>query len=203
MNTLKNFDKWNSIKEARKPRKCPILDFGPLRESTVYKDLISLGWVEVNAQGVERIDPALELGKTELKYQVQFQGEKQGNLRFKHERYANSIRVNMNGRVWEDAPSGKAYEITLSYDYDSKWTKACLTVDEYKDRLEYLIKKLLYDDGFINRNELVNAEGGVEIIKRKLDEDPTSVKKLRTVPPSLQQDQGYLKTVDEYGFFED
>jgi hypothetical protein len=201
MKTLKNFDKWSTVKEARKPRKCPIVDFGPLRESNVYKDLIGLGWVEVNAQGVERIDPALELGKTDLKYQVQFQGEKQGNLRFKHPNFPMSIRVNMNGRVWEDAPSGKAYEINLGYDYDPKWKKECLTVEEYKNRLEYLIKKLLHNEDFITYQELVNAEGGIEIIKRKLDEDPSSVTKLKTVPPSLKTDYDYLKAVDDFGLF--
>jgi hypothetical protein len=201
MNTLKNFDKWNSIKEARKPRKCPIVDFGPLRETELYKDLIGLGWVEVNAQGVERIDPALELGKTELKYQVQFQGEKQGNLRFKHPNFPMSIRVNINGRVWEDAPSGKAYEIKLSYDHDPKWSKECLNIEDYKNRLEYLIKKLLQLEGFISHKELINAEGGVEIIKRKLEEDPSLIKKLKTVPPSLEKDHGYLKAVDDFGFF--
>lgn len=202
MKNLKKFDTWGAVKEARKPRKCPIVDFGPLRESELYQDLISLGWVEVNAQGVERIDPALELGKTELKYQVQFQGEKQGNLRFKHPRYANSIRVNLNGRVWEDAPSGKAYEIVLTYDYDPKWKKECLSIEDYKNRLEYLIKKLLHDEGFITRQELTNAEGGVEIIKRKLDEDPALIGKLKTIPKSLEKDKGYLYAIKNIGFFD-
>ncbi len=201
MGKLANFNIWR-VNEVRRPRKCAIVDFTPLRESPLYQDLISLGWVEVNAQGNKRIDPALELGKTELTYQVQYQGEKQGNLRFKHEKFPDRIiRMNINGAIWEDAPSGRAYRINIEWDHDPKWFKECLSLDDYKDRLEYLIKKLLHAEGFITRQELLNTEGGVEIIKRKIDEDAVNVKKLRTVPPSLEKDADYLKAAADFGIF--
>ena len=189
MGNVKNFKKWSGVNEVRKPRKCPIPDFTPLRESKLYADLISLGYTEVNAKG----EPRLE-GET-------FQGERQGNLRFMHPSFPMSIRMNLNGAIWEDAPSGKAYRINIQWDHDPKWYKACLDMKDYENRLEYLIKKLLFKDGFINKNELLNVEGGVEIIKRKIDEDPTSVKKLRTVPPSLKDEAEYLKTMSAMGFF--
>lgn len=199
MSNVSKFNNWKFVREARKPRKCPIVDFTPLRESELYKDFTALGWVEVNAQGKERIDPAMELGKTDLTYQIQYQGEKQGNLRFKHADFPMIVRMNLNGAIWQDAPSGRAYRIDLDYDHDPKWSQACLTLEEYKNRLEYLIKMLLHKDGFIDRKELVNKEGGVEIIKRKLDEDPQNVKKLRTIPPSLKDDNDFLKVSADFG----
>lgn len=200
MGQVSKFDKWKSIKEVRTKRKCTIPDFTPLRETDLYKDLISLGYVEVNARGEERL--------ADERYQVAYQGEKQGNLRFKHEKFPRSIRMNLNGAIWEDDPynfdqdrSGKAYRINIAYGADPKWSQECLSVEDYKNRLEYLIKKLLYEEGFINHSELLNKEGGVEIIKRKIDENIDNIKKLRTVPPSLEQDADYLKTAADYGLF--
>jgi hypothetical protein len=66
MSNVSKFNKWKFVQEARKPRKCPIIDFTPIRDSELYSDVISLGWVEVNAQGHPRIEPAMELGKTDL-----------------------------------------------------------------------------------------------------------------------------------------
>ncbi len=199
MSNVSKFNKWKFIKEARKPRKCPIIDFTPIRESELYSDLISLGWVEVNAQGHPRIEPAMELGKTDLTYQVQYQGEKQGNLRFKHPAFPMIVRMNLNGAIWQDAPSGRAYRIDCEWDHDPKWSQSCLSIEDYKNRLEYLIKMLLHIEGFISQKELGNTEGGVEIIQRKLDEDPQNVKKLRTIPPSLKNDNDFLQISADYG----
>jgi len=174
-----NFRNWNAINEIRKARVCPVVDFSPLRESVVFKDLISLGWKEVTP----------------------YQGGKQGNLRFEHKAFPRSIRLNLNGAIWEDERTGKAHRITLDQDADPKWYKRCLTMADYETRLEYLIKKLLHRDGFITREESVNPEGAIEIIKRKLNEDPTNIKKLKTVPPSLEDDAGFLSTSNEYGLF--
>jgi hypothetical protein len=116
--------------------------------------------------------------------------------------------MNLNGAIWEDDPynfqqdrSGKAFRINIAYGSDPKWSEKCLSVEDYKNRLEYLIKKLLYEDRFISHDELLNKEGGVEIIKRKIDENVDNIKKLRTVPPSLQQDADYLKVSADYGLF--
>ena len=189
MAPLENFKTWQKLNEVRKPRKCPIPDFKEIRESTLYKDLISLGWVEVDA----KMNPRLEAET--------FQGERQGNLRFKHPNYPMSYRMNLNGGMWQDALSGRAYRIALEVDHDPKWYRKCLGLEDYKDRLEYLIKRLLWTDGFITDGELHNTEGGIEIIMRKLDENPENIKKLKTVPPSLKKDAGYLKKVEEFGLF--
>jgi hypothetical protein len=194
-----NYEKWKFLGEARKARKCPILDFGPLRESELYQDVIGLGFVEVNAQGVERVQPALEIGKTDLKYQVQFQGEKQGNLRFKHVKFPEyTIRLNINGKIWKDFPSGRAEMWDTAYD-ESHWNRPCLNLEDYKNRLEFLIKMLLHHDKFITYSELLNKEGGVEIIKRKIEEDPQNIKILHTIPPSLKDDHDYIKTAADFG----
>lgn len=205
MSKLANFNSWR-VNEVRRARKCPILDFTPLRDSTIYQDLIALGWEEVNAQGNRRIEPAMQLGKTELTYQVQYQGEKEGNLRFTHEKFPDKIiRIKMNtGIIWKDPlpPSTKKpIRLDLQWDHDPKWRQECPTIEAYKDKLEYLVKMLLHEDGFINRTELANAEGGVEIIKRKLEEDASLVRDLRVVPPSLKKDAGYIKKASDLGLF--
>ena len=200
MGQVSKFNKWKSIKEVRTERKCKILDFTPLRESDLYKDLIALGYVEVKGRDQVRLE--------DERYQVATQNELQGNLRFKHEKFPRTIRVNLNGAVWEDDPynlermkSGKAFRINIAYGSDPKWTKECLDIEDYKNRLEYLIKKLLHAEGFITHDELLNKEGGVEIIKRKIDENVDNIKKLRTVPPSLKDDAEYVKTASDYGLF--
>ena len=58
---------------------------------------------------------------------------------------------------------------------------------------------LLHREGFISQRELGNTEGGVEIIQRKLDEDPQNVKKLKTIPPSLKADNDFLQISADYG----
>ena len=187
MSYISKFTKWGLVNEVRKNRVCPVIDFAPLRESQVYKDLISLGWEEVNAKGEPRLSAET------------FQGERQGNLRFMHPQFPRSIRINLNGAIWEDERTGKAHRIYIEYDHDPKWFKNCLNMGDYENRLEYLIKKLLYAQNWISKQELVSAEGALELIKRKLDEFPESVKTLKVIPPSLQQDQGYLKTADDFG----
>jgi hypothetical protein len=189
MSNDSKFNNLDGLDEIRKPKKCPIFDFGPLRESELYADLISLGYTEVNAQGEPRLENET------------FQGERQGNLRFMHPRFRLSIRMNLNGAIWEDAPSGRAYRINIEWDHDPKWYKACLGLEDYKNRLQYLIKKLLEADGFITKKELTNTESGTEIILRKIDEDIENIKKLRTVPPSLKDNAEYLKNAAEYGLF--
>jgi len=189
MSYVSKFVKWGLIDETRKPRKCVVVEFGPLRETQIYKDAIGLGWVEVDAQRNPRLEAET------------FQGERQGNLRFMHKRFGRSIRLNMNGAIWEDEVTGKAHRIWIEQDHDPKWFKNCLDMNDYETRLEYLVKKLLYDDSFITKEELVSIEGGIEIIKRKIEENPKNIKDLKTVPPSLEQDQGYLKRVNDFGIF--
>jgi hypothetical protein len=192
MAKLSKFDSWKKVTEVRKAVKCPIDKtdlFAPLRETSVYKDSIALGWVELNAQWEVRQEGE------------RYQGERQGNLRFKHDKFEKVYRINGNGKLWQEARSGKAERISLEYDHDEKWLKQCLTLKDYEDRVQYLIKRLLWSDGFINSAELRNAEGGIEIIKRKLDEDADNVKKLTTVPPSLKSDYDYQKALADVGLF--
>jgi hypothetical protein len=45
------------------------------------------------------------------------------------------------------------------------------------------------------------VESGTEVILRKIDENIENIKKLRTVPPSLEKNVEYLKVASEYGLF--
>jgi hypothetical protein len=59
----------------------------------------------------------------------------------------------------------------------------------------------LHADGFITSKELTTVESGTEVILRKIDENIENIKKLRTVPPSLEKNVEYLKVASEYGLF--
>ena len=195
MPNLNKFSKWQLTKlineMSHRPRKCPVelRDFGPLRESEIYLDVIALGYKEVSPP----------------------QGELQGNLRFAHPDFKDVIRVNANGRLWFDKPrkegssneSGRTTEIVPEYNVREKqhWQGVCMTIEEYKIRLQFLIKHLLYEQKFIDKIEYLNTESPNEIIVRKLDEDAINIKKLRVLPPSLKQDKGYIKQADEWGLF--
>ena len=50
------------LKEARRPVKCKVIDWAPLEESVIYKDMIAMGW--------ERVTTA--------------QRQLMGNLQFRH-----------------------------------------------------------------------------------------------------------------------
>jgi hypothetical protein len=174
MEKILNFKIWSDVNEmARTPRKCPILDFTSLRQSPLYNDVISMGWVEVDASGSPRISA--------------YQGEKLGNLRFKHSRLKNIIRVNRDGTIWEVMSSGKSHRIFLD-SKNSIWDRECFNLKDYESRLEYLIKKILYEDGFITRGELSNSEGGIEIIKRIIQENPKEINYLKNIPDSLKSE---------------
>jgi hypothetical protein len=249
MDKILKFENWSSqmrniqgarhIDEmARSERKCPLVDFSSVRQSQLYRDLLSLGFREVNTFGQDRVEEIMKLGGSPIQGQVQYQGEKQGNLRFMHDRlYPGSIiRLQWKGQVPENDPAHNTFNLKdtkthaiwidgvkdprdtktvvsgpkKDYKYeeyglgssgDPKWARYCPTYKDYENRIEFLIKMLLSNDGFINRSELFNSEGGIEIIKRKLEENPENIKKLVGVPESLKGDMQSLKNLDDLGFF--
>jgi hypothetical protein len=178
MGNILNFNEWRGINEgSSNPRECLELDLIPLRQTQLYKDVVSMGWTEVDSSGSPR--------------ESTYQGEKQGNLRFNHQRLKNTIITNRDGAIWGVKPSGKYDRIFLDFD-DSFWRTECINLEDYKSRLEYLIKKILYEDGLISPQELSSREGGIEIIKRKIHENPENIKNLIDIPDSLKKEIGNL-----------
>jgi hypothetical protein len=237
MKKILKFENWNSkfrsesggsgVNEmAKRPVACKI-NFEELRQSQIYADFLSLGFVEVNSAGVPRIDPIMQAGKTQAYGQVKHQSERQGSLKFIHPRLypGDIIAIDYSGGVvkvppvrvmWAqdaegkriphsvpDIPQGqhrglRAQEVFIS---NQKWAAPCPTVEEYKNRLEYMIKLLLTKEGFITTAERDNDEGGIEIIKRKIDEDAANAGKLKDIPASLSAEYDKLKKLANAGIF--
>ncbi len=205
MENISKFKKWAIILEmATRERKCPIIDFTPLRERTVYKDVMSLGFVECDPRGV----PVFQEGEAPK------QGEKQGNLRFIHPDLQNGliIRTNMNGAVWLDEKgyitdkgslrSGNAKKLDLVINNPNNPNfQECLTLEAYERRLDFLGKYLLYLDKWLTLSECLNSERFQDIVKRKIEEDPSSLKSLRRVPESMEEEYDELKRGFDYGWF--
>jgi hypothetical protein len=189
MSNLNKFNKWQLnqlvVEMATRPRKCPqeLRDFGPLRETPEYLDLIALGYRETTRP----------------------QAELQGNLRFQHDDLSFDFRLNLAGTVWMDPKNkdkgGKEYLGPYNDDQRKHWLRKCLTIQDYVVRVQFLTKYLLFHTRFITEGELVNMEAPNEIIVRKLNEDAANIKRLKVLPPSLQKDQGYLKQADDWGLF--
>ena len=185
-----------------------ILDFTPLRSSAIYKDALALGWKEVTPR----------------------QGELQGNLRFAHPSFQYTIRLNLNGRIWQDEPreegsnrdkdaiqmdpnmdlpiikpksnrDGKAVEILIEANQDPKWFGQCFSIADYETRVQFLIKKLLFQDKWITKEEMLSGESPNEIILRKIDENVDNIKTLKVLPPSLKDDIGFVQDAEKFGLF--
>lgn len=199
MENISKFKKWALILEmATRERKCPIIDFTPLRERTVYKDVMSLGFVECDPRGV----PIFQEGEAPK------QGEKQGNLRFKHPDMKDIIRTNMNGAVWLDeigyitdkgslrSGNGRKLDLLINNESNPNF-QPCLDLEAYERRLDFLGKYLLFQDKWITKDECLNSERFGEIVRRKADENPEILKDLRRVPESMEEEYGYLK--DTFG----
>ena len=205
MENISKFKKWAIILEmATRERKCPIIDFTPLRERTVYKDVMSLGFVECDPRGV----PVFQEGEAPK------QGEKQGNLRFIHPDLKNGliIRTNMNGAVWLDEKgyitdkgslrSGNAKKLDLVINNPSNPNfQECLTLEAYERRLDFLGKYLLYLDKWITESECLNSERFIDIVMRKIDEDVACISGLRRVPESMEEEYAAIKRGFDLGFY--
>ncbi len=178
---MKRYQEFRSVNEARRPKKCPVLNFKPIRESEVYKDMLAMGWVERLADNPEGIEVA---GTEEQRY---FK-DRLGNIAFFHPSLASkqnypyyNIMHNGSIRVWSGSSKSSEYPF-LSTDLK----KTCMTVEDYLFKMGFLIKLLCKKQGFpISDSELMANESYQDLIKRKMRENPSSIKYLEVVPPSI------------------
>ena len=201
---MKKYQEFRTIREARRPKKCPVLNFKPIRESEVYKDMIAMGFVERLADNPEGIEIA---GTEEQRY---FK-DRLGNIAFFHPSLASkpnypyyNIMHNGSIRVWIGSSKSSEYA-GLSTDL----RRSCMTVEDYLFKMGFLIKLLAQRQGFpIKDAELMNNESYKDLIRRKMEEDPSVVGKLEVLPPSLKQEDlgkgaGMLKNFGVFGDDED
>ena len=196
MSSLFKFNDWEFLVEmARRERKCPILDFRPLTQTSNFKDILYLGGKEVTP----------------------IQAMKQGNLRFDHPEFKKTIRLNLNGAIWEDPKreegtnrnpetisldqeagmmqfaarenrDGKAVQIFPTAYNTPKYFQQCLTIEDFDLRLEYIIKRILELKGFFTKDDVKSDESPNEIILKKIADDIenlTELQNLNAVPPSI------------------
>jgi len=197
MSSLFKFENWQFLVEmARRPRKCPILDFSPLFKTSNYRDVVSLG------------------GREETPAQAKLQG----NLRFDYPDFNMQIRLNLNGAIWSqprrdegtnlaadaivvdpeaevfarrhfENRDGKSIQIFPSNQFQSdKYFKECLTIEDFEMRLEYVIKEILHRKGVLSLQEARNDEHPNVMLLNKIAEDPDFLSELMeksALPPSL------------------
>lgn len=178
---MKKYEDFRALKEVRRPKKCPVLNFKPIRESETYSDMLAMGFVERLADNPEGIEVA---GTEEQRY---FK-DRLGNIAFFHPKLASkpnypyyNIMHNGSIRVWIGSSKSAEYA-GLSTDL----RRACMTAEDYLFKMGFLIKLLIQKEGFpVSDQELMNEESYKDLIRRKMEEDPSSVQKI-TIPPSLK-----------------
>ena len=178
---MKKYEDFRALKEVRRPKKCPVLNFKPIRESETYSDMLAMGFVERLADNPEGIEVA---GTEEQRY---FK-DRLGNIAFFHPKLASkpnypyyNIMHNGSIRVWIGSSKSAEYA-GLSTDL----RRACMTAEDYLFKMGFLIKLLIQKEGFpVSDQDLMNDESYKDLIRRKMEEDPSSVQKI-TIPPSLK-----------------
>lgn len=178
---MKKYEDFRALKEVRRPKKCPVLNFKPIRESETYSDMLAMGFVERLADNPEGIEVA---GTEEQRY---FK-DRLGNIAFFHPKLASkpnypyyNIMHNGSIKVWIGSSKSAEYA-GLSTDL----RRACMTSEDYLFKMGFLIKLLIQKEGFpVSDQDLMNDESYKDLIRRKMEEDPSSVQKI-TIPPSLK-----------------
>ena len=219
---MKKYKDFKKIEEVRTRKKCPILSFKPIRESEVFKDMMGMGFVEALPEkpaGVETEGPSEQrhfkdrLGNIAF-FHPDFQYNRQGFPQFniKHESI-NDVNDPHYGTGYLTikvfvGPSRTAKRNEVPKEIAKLPIKygGCVTVEEYLSKMSFLIKYLMDRQGFpISDSELYGDESYKSIIERKMQSDPSVVKKLTSLPPRLKtSDLGRgSSTLKRFGAFDD
>lgn len=197
---MKKYNEFSGLKEARRPKKCPVLNFKPIRESEVYSDMMDMGFVERLADNPMGVETA---GTEEQRY---FK-DRLGNIAFFHPDLAHKqnfpyYNIMHNGKISVfSGPSKSAEYPFLSTDL----RKACMTVEDYLFKMGFLIKLLLQRQGFpIYDKELMDNENYKDMLRRKIESNPNVVKNINIIPKSLRkEDIGKgSQILKRFGFFD-
>lgn len=190
---IKNYKNFKSVEEKRRPKQCPILDFTPIIQSEIYKDMVGMGFLEV-IRDTHKNEIVTMRMETERSFK-----DRLGNIGFYHPFFKEkrltsrasknreegypyfNIRFNGAFRVAE-GPNNSAEFPYLNDDLRRK----CMTIDDYLYKMSFLIKYLVKEQGLpITKEELYSNESYKDVISRKMEENPSLMKGV-DLPPSLK-----------------
>jgi hypothetical protein len=196
---MKKYEDFRKVNEVRRPKQCPILDFSPIINSEVYKDMMAMGFVEVSKDKYDEIQTIRSDAQRSFKDSL-------GNMGFYHPLLGGRKKpgypyYNIRFDKFKDAKSpdfGLSYltvkintaaSKTAEYPGMKRKTSNCITIEDYFSIMGFLIKVLVQRQGFpITDQELMNDESYKDLIRRKMEDNPSLISKMEILPPSLKQE---------------
>jgi hypothetical protein len=190
---IKNYKNFKSVDEVRRSKKCPILDFSPLVDSVVYKDMVGMGFREVVKEThADEITTRRMSGERSFK-------DRLGNMGFYHKSFkgarltSRASRNQKEGYPYFNIKFDGSIRVVEGYNNSAEFPrlttdlkKECMTLDDYIFKMSFLIKYTIKYEGFpMTDEELYGTEPYISIIERKMKENPTVVKNI-TIPPSIK-----------------
>ena len=185
---VKNYTNFRKIQEVRRDKKCPVLSFKPVRESETYKDMIGMGWIEVLADNPRGVTSWATEEERSHK-------DRMGNMAFYHPVFKGS---RLTRRATSNAPEGYPH-FNIKHDggvrvvegkensaelprLTTDLRRTCMTIEDYLYKMSFLIKYGMREQGFpISNEELYSEESYKDLVKRKMDEDPSVIKYFKDV----------------------
>ena len=198
---VKNYKNFRKLQEIRRQKKCPVLSFKPIRESETYQDMIGMGWIEVLADNPAGI---LAYASEEERSHK----DRMGNIAFYHPVFKGT---RLTRRATGNAPDGYPH-FNIKHDggvrvvegigntaefprLNTDLTRTCMTIEDYLYKMSFLIKYAIREQGFpISVEELYNNESYKDIIKRKMDENPSVIKYFKDVEVPSDPREGSLSS---------
>jgi len=190
--SIKNYKNFKSIDEVRRAKKCPILDFSPLVDSEVYKDMVGMGFMEVVQETHSN-----EIITRRMSGERSFK-DRLGNMGFYHESFkgarltSRASRNQKEGYPYFNIKFDGAIRVVEGYNNSAEFPRittdlkrACMTLDDYIFKMSFLIKYTIKHEGFpMTDEELYGTEPYISIIERKMKDNPKVMTNI-TIPPSL------------------
>jgi len=180
--SIKNYEGFKKIQEIRKTKKCPVLNFKPIRESETYTDMIGMGWIEVLAD-----NPAGILAKA-TEEERNFK-DRLGNIAFYHPIFQGSRLTSRASRsagegyphfnIKHDGGVRVVEGLNLTAEFprlNTDLRRTCMTIEDYLYKMSFLIKYAIKESGFpMTDSELYSDESYKSLMERKFKENPTVI----------------------------
>ena len=207
------------VNEVRTQKKCQMPDFEAVITSDTYNDMMAMGFVEVtkDTHGEVIVTKRATGGIRGFKDSL-------GNIGFYHPELAKGNRkpgypyynIKFDNVPKNSPDSGLSFLIikvntgpSKSHPYPKQniehKDKSCINAEDYLQLMGFLIKVLIKKQGFpITERELSDTESYKDVIRRKMTEDPSVVKKIE-IPPSLKKEElgKGASALKEFGAFGD
>lgn len=189
--SIKNYKNFKTIQEVRRPKKCPVVNFKPIRDSETYQDMMGMGFIEVLA------DNPLGILAKASEEERNFK-DRLGNIAFYHPSFKGS---RLTSRASRSAGEGYPH-FNIKHDggvrvvegpnltaelprLNTDLRRVCMTVEDYLYKMSFLIKYTVKHQGFpITTDELYSDESYKDLIQRKMEDNPRVMKNI-DIPPSL------------------